>query len=205
MNDLQRTDEWYQARLGKATASKFNKVFTSTGKKSTQWKKYMYQLLAERMTGQCPEFSNSATDWGNTYESEAMLAYERETFREIKSTGFLEYSGDNELLRKYVGGSPDGLIGEDGGVEFKCPHKSEIHVETAITKKVPAEYYPQVQGGLWLSDRKWWDFVSYDPRANSNQLVIVRVERNEEFIQGLELALIEFCENLDNQIKFLKL
>lgn len=203
MNDLQRTEDWYEARLGRATASQFGNILTGTGKASTQVKKYMHTLIAEILTGESPEFTNSALDWGNEYETEALIAYEEMTLTEVESTGFVEYKGKNEFLKKYVGGSPDGLVKEDGIVEVKCPYNSTVHIETMLSKKVPTKYIPQVQGNLWLTGRKWCDFISYDPRVKKSEqrVVVVRMGFDPDYHKELESKLIEFSEKLDSLVK----
>lgn len=205
MNDLQRTDEWREARRGKITASKFADVMSNGkgGNLSATASKYMNQILSEILTGiEADSYTNAAMEWGTEYEPEALIAYEELKITEVVASPFVNYSGDNELLEKYVGGSPDGLVGKDGGVEVKCPN-TITHLQTVISQQVPKTYIPQVQGCLWLTGRKWWDFVSYDPRLlnEKNRLVVVRMMPDPDFHKLLEAKLISFATELDKLVK----
>lgn len=172
--------DWQRARLGKITASKFGLVKRlRTGDWGETAFSYLYDLVGEHLTGQPSQtFTGSdATEWGNEYEAEAIEAYTKRTGRKVKSSNvFLQHP---EL--QFVGGTPDGLIGEKGIVEVKCPFTFKNHLRTVITRTVPDEYLAQIHGYLWLSGRDWCDFVSFDPRIPKKhreaRLVIVRVNR----------------------------
>lgn len=179
--------EWQKARLGKVTASNFDKVKRL---KNGEWGEtalsYLYDILGEHLTGKPAEtFTGSrATDWGNEYEKEAIDAYTKRTGKKVKPGHFCQ---DREL--KLVGGTPDGFVGEKGLLEAKCPITFKNHLRTVIERKVPEEYMAQVLGHLMLSGRDWCDFVSYDPRiGNRHRLVIVRVRANEYRAELKELA-----------------
>lgn len=199
--------DWQKARLGKITASRFGDVKRL---KNGEWGEtalsYLYDLVGEHLTGQpAGNFvGNSATDWGNEYEAEALREYTRRTGRKVK-TGqtFLQHS---EL--QFVGGTPDGLVGERGIVEVKCPFTFKNHLRTVINRTVPDEYTAQVHGHLWLSGRKWADFVSFDPRIPTRhkaaRLVIVRVERNPMILNDLENTIGEFHDLLLTKLAALK-
>lgn len=193
----QRSDEWYQARLGKATGSKFHDVcsFTRSGESASR-RNYRYQLIAERLTGVVqPTYTSSAMQWGIDNEPVARLAYEMKTGYTVQEAGFLV----SEILPD-AGISPDGLIGQDGGVEIKCPEIA-THIETLTKNRIPEQYIEQIDGAMWVTGRKWWDFVSYDPRLPEDlQLVIIRRERNENAIQELESNLREFLNEVDIEL-----
>lgn len=193
----QRSNEWYQARLGKATGSKFHDVcsFTRSGESASR-RNYRYQLIAERLTGVVqPTYTSSAMQWGIDNEPVARLAYEMKTGYTVQEAGFLV----SEILPD-AGISPDGLIGQDGGVEIKCPEIA-THIETLTKNRIPEQYIEQIDGAMWVTGRKWWDFVSYDPRLPEDlQLVIIRRERNENAIQELESNLREFLNEVDIEL-----
>jgi hypothetical protein len=154
-------------------------------------------LPAENFTG------NRATDWGENYEPDALRAYTKRTGRKIKPG---TYYGHPVL--PWVGGTPDGLVGERGMIEAKCPLTFKNHLRTVITRTVPDEYLPQVLGHLWLSGRDWCDFVSYDPRIEGrHSLAIVRVNRKDhpEGIAVLGERITEFHDLLLEKLEKLKI
>lgn len=184
---IQGSEEWFAARLGRATASRFSDILatTKTGPAASR-ANYMAQLVCERMTGKVEEsFESTAMKWGTENEPFARMAYEAQTGLIVEETGFIQHP---EML---AGASPDGLIGADGGFECKCPNTA-THIETLL-KGMPAKHIPQVQGCMWLAGRKWWDFVSYDPRMPEKlQLYVQRIQRDEEYIVKLESAVMTF-------------
>lgn len=196
MNNLQRTDEWKAARLGKVTASRFGTVMTNAkkaGEISATAKSYMYELITELNTGESKQLENDALDHGTEYETDAIMEYEEATMSEVIDSDFVDYCGDNELFQGMVGGSPDGLVGKDKIIEAKCPYNSVIHTTYMIERKIPKAYYAQIQGNLWLTGRKECDFISFDPRVKSGtRLTIIRVDRDEEYITKLQDALTTF-------------
>lgn len=185
INCDQGTPEWHGCRAGIPTASAFDKIITSTGKASTQAEAYINQLLAEQMAGQSGGIE--PTEWmlrGIEMEAEARLFYELETGRNVDQAGFIVGDG--------CGCSPDGMIGDDGLIEIKCP-KPETHVGYLRANKLPTKYVCQVQGQLWVCERDWCDFLSYCPGLPP---VLVRVERDEEFIDKLAAAMVKFNAKL---------
>jgi hypothetical protein len=176
LNHEQGSDEWLISRLGVLTASNFAKLLSPTGKKSTQMEAYVNQLVAEKCTGKVTEFYKSADmERGNELEPEARAMYEFITGNEVFETGLILHDDLN------VGCSPDGLVGDDGGLEIKCP-KPENHVANLRRGSIDMKYYPQVQGCLWITERDWWDFVSFHPEM---EILIVRVERDDKYINSL--------------------
>jgi predicted phage-related endonuclease len=146
----------------------------------------VWQLVVERMTGQPVEGPvGHALKWGTEVEPYAREAYELETGNIVSEAGFVTHPKFG-----FAGASPDGLIGDDGGLEMKCPKDSRIHLER-FSEGIPEEYVPQVQGNLWVTSRRWWDFVSYDPRMpESHRIYIQRIERDERYIAELETAIL---------------
>jgi len=170
----------------------------SGGEAATR-KNYRTQLVIERLTGIPTEtYTNGAMQWGVEFEPLAATMYEAETGNVIEEVGFEEH------FELEAGASPDGLIGEDGLIEIKCPN-SATHIEYLKGKSLPKEYKAQVQGQLWITDRKWCDFVSYDPRMPANlQLFIVRVERDEEYIDELYREVVKFLKEVYEEVEELK-
>lgn len=196
----QRSPEWYAARLGKATASRFHDVMarTRSGYAASR-KNYMAELVTERLTNTVPEnFTSSAMQWGIDNEPLARLEYELSTGNEVTETGFWLHDTFP------AGASPDGFVGADGTIEIKCPNTA-THIETLQTKRVPRQYVAQVQGQMWIADRQWCDFVSFDPRLPQNaQMIIVRVQRDNDFIKELEEELTQFLDEVEQQVNFVK-
>lgn len=183
----QGTPEWYAARLGIPTASEFSTVMAKgkDGGKSVTRKTYMLKLAGEILTGEPMEsYSNQHMERGKEQEAEARDMYAFMSDADPTQVGFVR-NGDK-------GCSPDSLIGADGGLEIKTalPH---IQVERLLKGDLPAEHRHQVQGSMWVTDRQWWDFVSYCPRL---PLLIVRVPRDDGFIATLAGAVKEFNSEL---------
>jgi len=187
----QGTDEWLKARLGVPTASNYSKVVTSAGKPSAQADKYINELIAQRLTGQLPElFKSDAMERGNELEPQARAYYEFMTGNDVNEVGLI-------LNDVGAGCSPDGLIGDDGGLEIKCP-LGTTHVGYLRAGKLPTTYVQQVQGCMYITGRKWWDFVSFHPDMES---MIVRVERDEKFIKSLDEELKKMIDEINKQVK----
>lgn len=196
INCEQRSDEWYQVRCGRPTASRFAEIVTSTGERSKQRTKYLYQLAGEAATGVLRQSYRSASmDRGAELEDEARLMYEAVTDYTVIQVGFCLSDCETH------GASPDGLIeGEQGCLEIKCP-EVDTHIEYLLAGKLPTKYIQQVQGQMMVTGAQWCDFVSYFPGLNP---LIVRVERNERFIGILRNSLIEFCAELNELVTKIK-
>jgi putative phage-type endonuclease len=196
----QRTPEWYAARLGRATASKFSDVMAKTrsGYSATR-SNYRAELVAEILTGQqADQFTTAAMQWGIDNEPVARLQYELLTGNEVTETGFWLHD-DLE-----AGASPDGFIGADGLIEIKCPNTA-THLDTLVRRKIPRQYEAQVQGQMWVTGRQWCDFVSYDPRLPDNaQIFIVRIPRDALFIEELEAEVRGFTEEVKDLVEFVR-
>jgi putative phage-type endonuclease len=193
----QGTEQWLALRFGWITASKFKDVMAGgTGKTR---KSYMYQLAAEIITGERAEsFTNEYMEWGNQIEPQARAMYELESGFDVDQVTFIKH----DTLK--AGCSPDGLVGESGLVEFKCP-KTTTQIETFLSGKMPAIHVGQVQGQLWISEREWCDFVSFDPRINGQaHYFCTRVFRDEEKIKQIEDAVIKFEKELFETVGKLK-
>tara|TARA_R110000751_G_scaffold21418_3_gene61483 strand:+ start:789 stop:1385 length:597 start_codon:yes stop_codon:yes gene_type:complete len=178
----QGSPKWLASRLGRPSASNFSKLITGAGKPSGSAESYINEMIAERLTGKSkPFYTNDHMERGNFLEPEAREAYEFITDFEVVETGFiLDDSGE-------FGCSPDGLVCNDGGLEIKCPSDS-VHVSYLRSGKVPSKYYQQVQGCMMITGRDWWDFMSYHPEMPH---LLVRMDRNEEFIEKLGVQIYE--------------
>ena len=184
----QGAPEWLEARLACPSASSFAKLITSAGKASAQSDAYINQLVAERITGESTFFQiTDPMQRGMDLEPQARTAYEMESGNLVDQVGFLKH----DTLE--AGASPDGLVGENGGLEIKCP-MPHTHVEYLRAGRLPTKYFQQVQGCLWISGRDWWDFMSYHPKMEP---LIVRVFRDEVFINALECAVIDAVREIE--------
>lgn len=178
INVEQGTDEWLESRKLKMTASN---AYAISGN-SIGLKSYCEKVFLESLLTKAQGFNNFAMQFGNEYEPEAREKYEMKTAQLVDQIGFAE-------LSEYVGASPDGLVGDDGLVEIKCRYKPEKHFDFLVKRKIELAYYWQMQMQMYVLDRKWCDFVSYQPFFKENSLIIERVERNEVDIEKLKLGL----------------
>lgn len=197
----QRSEEWFAARLGRVTASRVADVVAKTKSGySTSRANYMAELLCERLTGTKGEFyQNAAMAWGTNTEPMAREAYEGASGALVYETGFVLHP-----TIEMAGASPDGLIGDTGLVEIKCPFTA-THIDTLLSGKAPAKYMAQMQWQMACTDRDWCDFVSYDPRMPENmRLFISRVARDNVAIRELESEINKFLAELDVMITQLK-
>ena len=196
----QRTEEWFTARLGKVTASRVADVLAKIKSgESASRKNYKMELVVQRLTNKVGEsFTNAAMEWGTEQEPFARMAYEAHTGTFVKEEGFV----DHPTIEGF-GCSPDGIVGE-GLIEIKCPNTAN-HIETVLENKAPSKYVPQMQCQMACTGAKWCDFVSFDPRVPEDlQLLVVRVERDQEYIDSMEVEVKQFLSevlDLFNQLK----
>ena len=197
---LQRTDAWMQQRCGKVTASRVADVLSKIKSgESASRKNYKMELVVQRLTNKQGEsFTNAAMEWGTEQEPFARMAYEAHTGTFVKEEGFV----DHPTIEGF-GCSPDGIVG-DGLIEIKCPNTA-THIETVLENKAPSKYIPQMQCQMAVTGAKWCDFVSFDPRVPEDlQLFVVRVERDQEYIDSMEVEVKQFLSevlDLFNQLK----
>ena len=194
----QRTEEWFAARMGKVTASRVADVIakTKTGY-STSRENYLAQLVCEVLTGKPAEsFTNAAMQWGVDQEPLARAAYESHQNVLVDEVGFLTHPTIWQS-----GASPDGLVGELGMVEIKCPNTA-THIDTLLTQTVPGKYNTQMQWQMACAGRHWCDFVSFDPRMPTDlQLFVKRVEYDSPYVAMLEKEVMSFLNDLDSKVK----
>lgn len=191
----QGSPEWFALRNGKVTASNFATA-TAKGKggsASKTRKDLMYKLVAERMTGLPSEsYSNKAIEYGTETEQEAREYYQALNGVSVWQVGFIERDED-------IGCSPDGLVGEEGMLEIKCPFPT-THIKYIIAGKLPAEYVKQVQGNLWVAERKWCDFMSYDSRVSQRRAFIRRVYRDKDVIKEQHIKIVMFIDEMKEML-----
>jgi putative phage-type endonuclease len=197
----QRSAAWFEARLGKATASRIADIVakTKSGYAATR-KNYAAQLVCERLTGNPAEtFTSPAMQWGTDTEAEARHAYRQHALCEVRECGFVDHP-----TVAMSGASPDGLIGDDGLLELKCPNSS-THIETLLGKSAPAKYVHQMMWQMACTGRAWCDFCSYDPRLPEEmRLFVIRLHRNDEMIAELEREVAIFLEEVDATVQALR-
>lgn len=189
----QGSPEWFEQRLGRLTASNFGTLMTlprsrkdrELGLMSQSTRSYLIGKVSEVLTGTSKNItSTKALEWGSATEDEARSIYELDRMVEVKQVGFAVLN-----TNPIIGGSPDGLVGEDGMIEIKCPD-SDTFTGYLLGDSIVKNYMAQIQGNLWILDRKWCDFIVYDPRVvrEDLRLKIIRVERDEEYIAKIQLA-----------------
>ena len=197
----QQTDEWFEARLGRATASRFSDIMSRgrNGYEPAARKNYKAELVTERLTGvKADSFTSSAMQHGIDYEPTARLMYEMTTSNTVEETGFHQHE------KLMAGASPDGLIGDNGLLEIKCPNTA-THIATLHSQEVPRQYFWQVHGQMWITGRKWCDFVSFDPRLPANaQMFITRVHRDEDVIEDLAGQVTTFLREVAAEVQFIE-
>lgn len=197
----QGSAEWKALRLGKATASRIADVVAKT---KAGWgasrANYMAELIAERLTNNAAEgFTNAAMQWGTEKEPEAIAAYEFLTNEPIERVAFVPHP-----IIAMSGASPDGLVGDAGLIEVKCPNTA-THLDTLLGDAVAGKYNIQMQWQMACTGRRWCDYVSFDPRLPEElRLYIHRVKRDNVLIASLETDIASFLAELDDKVDALR-
>jgi putative phage-type endonuclease len=195
----QRSEEWFKARLGKVTASRVADILAKIKSgESASRRNYKIQLVSERLTGEKQEtYINQAMQDGIDREFYARERYVQQ-FGEVEEVGFIQHP------TLEAGASPDGIVGEDGIIEIKCP-MGTTHTETLMSQDVPSKYMPQIQFQLLCTGRKWCDFVSYNPMFPEHlQVFVKRVEADVDYQKELEVEVKQFLSEVDDVINRLK-
>ena len=190
----QRTEEWFEARLGCVTAS-MAYLFNNPIPNKTQ-QNYKFQLIQERLTKtRMPEKTTKDQFIGREREGDARNYYANQ-YELVKECGFIAHP-----TIKYSGASPDGLIGNEGLIEIKCPNEKN-HDQYLKLEKVPSKYLYQIQFQLACTQRNWCDFVSFNPNFDpNNKIKVIRVYQDQDLIQKLESNIQQFLNEVDLIVK----
>lgn len=189
----QGSPEWIDSRLGIVTMSELSALLVN-GKGASGFGagalSYMNQLIGERLTG---EPADTFQGNGHTQRGHEMEPVARDLYAEITGNSPDEVG---IILNHGVGYSPDGLVGDSGAIEIKT--KLPKHqVEVLLSGEIPKEHVAQCQGGLWVSEREWIDFISYWPGM---PLFIKRAYRDEAFIKTISDRVDSFYTELDKRM-----
>ena len=196
----QGTPEWHQLRLGKVTASRVADILAKTKSGASASRgNYLIELALQRVTKTIEEsYTNSAMEWGVATEPQARVAYEVSTGNFVDQIAFV-----NHPTIEGFGCSPDGLIGE-GLIEIKCPN-SATHWSYIKANEPPQKYIIQMQAQMSVTGAKWCDFVSFDPRMpERSQLLIIRINRDEEFIADMENDIKQFLSEVEAEVNLME-
>jgi len=200
----QRSPEWFQARCGSLGGSKVKDAFSRLKRAPHERMQvavdFMVELAAERLTG-VPAKRVNALTWGRDHEDEARAAYAFLTNLEVVPVALIPHP---TIANAHA--SPDSLVGDEGGLEIKCP-TSATHLKTLLEDAVPEEHLPQVYWNLACAGpaRRWWDFVSYDPRFPPDmRLFVKRVERDDAAIAAQEAEAVSFLEEVEGKLTALR-
>ena len=197
----QGSPEWFEARLGKVSASRMADMtaMTKSGHGASR-ANYMAELVAERLTLKTAErFTSTAMQWGTEREPEARAMYEFMRNTRVVLVGVALH---NTIPNACA--SPDGLVGENGLVEIKCPNTA-THIATLLGAEIEGKYLKQMQWQMACTGRGWCDFVSYDPRMPPEMQIHIRcVLRREDDITALSLATELFLFEVDNTVAALR-
>jgi putative phage-type endonuclease len=199
-NMQQGSDDWLQLRLGKITASRIKDVMSNgrNDKPSVTSKSYMVELVADILKGEpSPFYESKSMQWGTETEPQACAMYELKEDVDVRHVAFIE-------ANDFLGVSPDGLVGKDGMLEIKCPNTTTQIKRFIDNVGLPSDYKPQVQCQLWVSEREWCDFVSFDPRIDVNAGYIrTRVYRDDDYISLMNKKVCVFIEEMKAMISLL--
>lgn len=188
---LQRSDAWYRARAGRITGSRFARAMAA--RNSEAYLGLVAELAAERCAGRSQDggYVNAAMRWGINHEASARRWYERQHSCRVGEIGFVVHR-----VHDFVGVSPDGLVGDDGLVEIKCPQMKSFR-KVMESRAMPTRYRWQVQGQLWVCGRDWLDFVCFYPPG---QGIALRIERDEDDFDRLESRCIEVNRDVERRL-----
>ena len=184
---VQGSPEWFEARIGSIGGSSIASVCAKgTGKMRNN---LLYRLAGEILSGEkYVGYKNDYMDYGVEMEPEARFIYELENSVNVKEVGLIRRDDHKHC-------SPDGLVGDDGLIEIKCVIPS-VHVATICADKIPAEYRKQIQWNLFISERKWADFISYCPKVTDMPIYTKRTVRVEELIEDMDCEAEKFIGEL---------
>lgn len=192
----QGSTEWHSMRMGKPSASKFSAILAK-GQGKTR-RAYLIQKASEILTGEAYQsYVTPDMERGMEQEPAARALYEFQKDIEVAQIG-LAILDDGSAIA-----SPDGLVGEDGGIEIKSvlPH---VHIETILSGKMPPGHMAQVQGCMYVLNRDYWDFISYSPTVTDQPQFVHRVMRDESYIDNLKAEIIKFNSDIQEVVTKIK-
>ena len=194
----QGSQAWLESRMGKATASALSNVMMA--KTAAGYQNYMAQLICERLTGEPVEtFKSAAMEHGTETEPQARAFYELDTGNEVVECGFIPHP-----TLANSGASPDGLIGDDGGLEIKAPQPAK-HIKNLMGGTIDKAYMLQMQWGMACTGREWWDFVSFNQSFPAHlQLHVQKVKRDQEMIEDITAAVTSFLSEMESKLRVLE-
>lgn len=199
----QGDEQWFKDKAGKFSGSRFGALMSKTksGAPTAGRQNLIIKLAIERLIGACVEtYSNENMAAGIEGEPELIQAYEDDQLVVVESVDFIQHP-----TLAFVGCSPDGFIGSDGGLEGKFRAAEALHYDVLKRGFIQAGYRWQIQGSLWVTGREWWDYVSYHPIfPDPFKLAIVRVERNEKAIKELEAECIAANDEVEEQVRWFR-
>lgn len=189
---VQGTDEWIEARLGRPTSSQFDRILTpSKLGRSKSSDKYLYELLMEWLIGEPLDQGTSAfMERGSVDERQARAWYAFQHDADVTEVGLVTTDDGR------IGCSPDGLIGDSGGLEIKVPGARKF--SEYLGGLDPIAHRLQIQGGIWVCEKSWWDFLAYHHMPNVPNIEL-RFERDDRVISLLSEAVLEFCDKLESE------
>ena len=172
-NSEQRSEEWFAARLGKFTASRFGDLMTNSRKKDevlgATSVSYIYEKAAEILTGERKEIFGAALDWGTENEPVCKAYFEETTGLTIEEMPFVP-------INVYSGASPDGMVNGEL-IEIKCPYNTSNHLKTAFEGYIDPKYMWQMQGQMLATGALACRFVSFDPRIKDERFKLIEISR----------------------------
>ena len=197
----QRSNEWFHQRYGNASASRIKDVIAKTKSGySASRESYLTELVLERFGAFSEPYINKSMEWGNEQEPFARATHETQQSIMVQECGYILHP---TIARS--GASPDGLIGDDGVLEIKCPD-TKTHFEYLLAEKVPTAYIPQMAWQILCTSRKWADFVSYDPRAPQGlNYFYIRYVPEQDYLDMLESEVREFLIEVESKYQTLNI
>ena len=199
---IQGTQDWHTDRLSRFTSSRMGDLMKNGRGKDAGIGQtaltYIIDKAYEIMTGTPQGFTgNAATEWGHENEPLAIAEYSEKYGVTVDPIGFVCHPTNHR-----VGGSPDGLVGNDGIIEVKCPFNGAKHLNNVLTDAFVDDYEWQCHGNIWVTGRKWCDLISFDPRiTNGKRLHVVRIERDEDKIAAMEARVNEATKLLEQYLE----
>lgn len=196
INCEQGSEQWFKEKLGKPSASNISKIITNSGKPSTQRTGYLYTLAGEILTGRQEEgYKNANMELGNERESESRSYYELTHNVEVTQVGVIYKDEQKKFLC-----SPDGIIGNDYGLELKNV-LPKTQVEYLLDNCIPGNYFGQCQMSLYITGFKFWQFLSYVPGMRP---LLIKVEPDKVYQKALAVELELFTEALEELVNKIK-